>query len=130
MRPNKWAQLGLAAALAACAEQADPTAPQSHAAEAALPATSASAAAAELTADAIGRILPALDRDAATPVGNALRTLDAELCDPRATAEARARTVAAVQNVLARFIDTRRADAADLDAMRLEVGDVQASLQR
>lgn len=130
MRPNKWAQLGLAAALAACAEQADPTAPQSHAAEAALPATSASAAAAELTADAIGRILPALDRDAATPVGNALRTLDAELRDPRASVAARASAAAAVQHVLGRFADTRRADAADLDAMRLEVGDASATLHR
>ena len=34
----------------------------------------------------------------------------------------------AVQNVLAQFTDPARADAADLDAMRLEVNEIDASL--
>ena len=118
------ALLGLAAA---CAERADPTGPLAEPAGNSLAATS-STTPADLTADALGRILPALEPDAAAAVGNALSTLDATLRDRKAAAVAKDRAAAAVHNVLAQFTRAR-ADAADLDAMRLQVDEVRALLR-
>jgi len=113
--------------VAACAEQADPTSPLKGSVGSNLAAASSSLPA-DLTADAIGRILPALEKDAAAPVGSALSALDAKLRDRKATASVRDRAAAAVQTVLAQFIGARP-DAADLDAMRLEVDQIRASLR-
>jgi len=113
--------------VAACAEQADPTSPFAESAGSTLAAASSSVPA-DLTADAIGRILPALEKDAAAPVGSALSALDAKLRDRKATTSVRDRAAAAVQNVLAQFTGARP-DAADLDAMRLEIDQVRASLR-
>jgi hypothetical protein len=126
---RELALIGIAAALAACSERANPTAPQhSPAVDRSLAAAEPSVAPTELTSDAIVRILPALEQDAAAPVDNALRALDAKLRDADATAGAKDRAAATVQNVLAQFTDPARADAADLDAMRLEVDQIRASL--
>jgi len=120
---------GLVAALA-CDEQAAMTSPAtSPSVTSTARSTSLAGLETELSADAIGRILPALEKDAAAPVGNALRALDTKLRDPNATTEARARAVTTVQNVLAQFTDPLRPDAADLDAMRLEIDDIGAVLQ-
>jgi hypothetical protein len=113
--------------VAACAERADPTGPLADPTGSSL-ATASSSVPADLTADAIGRILPALEQDAAAPLGNALTALDAKLRDRKATGAVRDRAAAAVQNVLAQFTGARP-DAADLDAMRLEVDQVRASLR-
>ena len=121
--------LGLIAVIGACADQSSPTSP---AGAAAVPspshATTLAVLQSELTADAIDRILPALEKDAAAPVGNALRTLDAKLRDPGATTAAKDRAAVTVQKVLGQFTDPARVDAADLDAMRLEVDAVRAAL--
>ena len=116
------------AALAACAEHGNPTSPSTSVVPSVPRLTTLVVARTELTADAIGRILPALEKDAAAPVGNALRTLDAKLRDASASTDAKARAAATVQNVLAQFTDPARGDAADLDAMRLEVDEIRASL--
>jgi hypothetical protein len=116
------------AALAACAEHGNPTSPSTSVIPSVPRLTTLVVAQTELTADAIGRILPALEKDAATPVGNALRTLDAKLRDASASTNAKARAAATVQSVLAQFTDPARGDAADLDAMRLEVDEIRASL--
>ena len=123
------ALFGLVAAVA-CDEQAAPTSPAKSATMTSTArSTSLSVLQTELAADALGRILPALEKDAATPVGNALRALDTKLRDPNATTEARARAVTTVQNVLAQFTDPLRPDSADLDAMRLEIDEIGSVLQ-
>ena len=114
--------------LAACAEHGNPTSPSTSVVPSVPRLTTLVVAQTELTADAIGRILPALEKDAAAPVGNALRTLDAKLRDASASRDAKARAAATVQSVLAQFTDPARGDAADLDAMRLEVDEIRASL--
>jgi hypothetical protein len=120
---------GIVAALAACAEHASPTAPPSAAATTLAQPAGAAAAAAGLSADAIDRLLPALEKDASAPVGSAIAALDAKLRDAKSPAAARLRAVDVVQNVLAQFTDAARPDAADLDAMRLEVDEIRASLR-
>ena len=118
----------LAAALGACSDdQAGPLAPDTFAPTVAV--TAATAPAAQLSRDAVVRLLPALNKDAATPVGNALRALDARLADSKATLAARDRSLKVVENTLAQFTPTGRTDAADLDAMRLTVADVRTMLQ-
>jgi hypothetical protein len=120
--------LALGAVLGACTDdQAGPLAPDSFAPTTAIGA--ATAPAAQLSADAVARLLPALGKDAATPLGRALRELDAKLADAKATPAARERSLRVVENTLAQFAAAGRADAADLDAMRLAVADVRTLLQ-
>jgi hypothetical protein len=121
---------GLVATLVGCGDQATPTSPaKSGAVTSTARSTRIAVLQTELAADAIGRILPALEKDAAAPVGNALRTLDTKLRDPNATTDARARAVTTMQNVLAQFTDPLRPDGADLDAMRLEIDEIGSVLE-
>ena len=120
----------IAVALAACVDQESPTTPRRppvaiQAADMLRPTVTPN----DLTADAIDRLLPALGKDAASPVGNALRGLDAKLRDAGASLAAKDRAAAVLQNVLAQFVDPARPDAADLDAMRLEADDIRAALK-
>jgi len=86
---RELALIGLAAALAGRADRANPIAPR-RSPTVALDVTAGgtSVPPTELRADAIGRIVRGLENDAGTPVGNALRALDAKLRDPDASVEA------------------------------------------
>ena len=129
-RCRLYALAGLAVALAACAEPASPTAPRtSPVTRTAFDLIRETGTPNDLTADAIDRLLPALEKDAAAPVGNALRSLDAKLRDASASLATKDRAAAVLQNVLAQFVDPARPDAADLDAMRLEADDIRAALK-
>ena len=117
----------LAATLGACSDdEPGPLAPEESVPSAAVGAGTSPAA--QLSSDAVGRLLPALNKDALAPVGNALRELDAKLADSKATLAARDRSLKVVDNALAQFTATDRADAADLDAMRLAVADIRTLL--
>jgi hypothetical protein len=119
--------LTLAATLGACSDdRPGPLEPDAIAPTAAVSA--ADAPAAQLSSDAVARLLPALNKDAATPVGRALRELDAKLADAKSTLAARERSLKVVENTLAQFTTAGRTDSADLDAMRLAVADVRALL--
>jgi hypothetical protein len=117
----------LAATLGACSDdEPGPLAPDESVPSAAIGAGTSPAA--QLSGDAVARLLPALNKDAVTPVGKALRELDAKLADPKATSAARSRSLKVVDNTLAQFAATSRTDAADLDAMRLAVADIHTLL--
>jgi len=117
----------LAATLGACSDdEPGPLAPEESVPSAAVGAGTSPAA--QLSNDAVTRLLPALNKDALAPVGNALRELDAKLADSKATLAARDRSLKVVDNALAQYTATDRADAADLDAMRLAVADIRTLL--
>lgn len=123
--------LVLGAALGGCTDGGSaPTAPGQMVASAAALNGDATSPSSQLSADALGRVLPALEKDAAAAVGNALRELDARLADPRAPREAKERSLAAVESVLAQFTDASRVDAADLDALRLDLAEIGALLRQ
>ena len=123
------ATLALGGALTACTnDQPNPLAPSESTPSAIVSATGSGSAAAMLSGDAVTRILPALQKDAAVPVGRALKDLDAKLRDGASSVAARDRATTVVDNTLAQFTNTGRADAADLDAMRLAVAEIRTLL--
>jgi hypothetical protein len=65
----------------------------------------------------------------AVAIGGAVAALAAALSDPSAAAAAKDHADATVQNVPAQDTSPVRGDAAELDAMRLEIADVRASLR-
>ena len=71
--------------------------------------------------DARERLLPGLSADAAGPVGSALRALAAQLNSPTASRSAVSDALARTRSTVAGFRGPGRADAATLDALRLEL---------
>ena len=86
------ATLALGAALTACSDdQPNPLAPSESVPSAIVSATGSASIAAMLSGDAVTRILPALQKDAAVPVGRALKDLDAKLRDAASSVAVRDR---------------------------------------
>jgi hypothetical protein len=71
--------------------------------------------------DGLQRLLPGISSDAAGPIGDALRSLDAALRHGDANSATLATAVANADQALRRFAGADRSDRATLDALELEL---------
>ena len=104
--------------IAACSEGTSPTGP-AQARVAAVPTTSRAIAIA--VDDAVDRLVPGLATDAAAPIGAALHILAARLRDSAADPSGVREALANARMTIDQLRAPDRADAATLDALRLEL---------
>ena len=71
--------------------------------------------------DGFQRLLPGISPDAAGPIGDALRVLDASLKDAASSSSTLAAALAGTDQTLRRFAGADRPDRATLDALQLEL---------